>query len=259
MFNKSSLIISVALATLNTFGANPVQANEWEFQGGSLLITQSSIWQGGNNLISLYPYLGASYGHWQFNVETPVAYRGHLTENLSYLIALKTRDDGYDSDDFNLNSLDEHPIFEGYRAPDTEALASLGVQFGWLSFEVSRDIANKSDANSASLSVEVPVYENTQQLSIAMDISAQWYDDNYVNYYYGVAQEQVNTAVGRNAYSGDAATNYSLSIKGVYSISQSLILMAAIKHSILDENISASPLVENDGQSSFSGMVIYQF
>lgn len=261
MFNKSSLIPSIVLAAFSTLGTNQVQAQEpeWEFQAGSMLLTQSSIWKGGNNLVSLFPYLGASYGNWQFNVETPIAYQSYLTEDLSYSIALTVRDDGYDSDDFNLNSLDKNEIFDGYIAPDTEALASLGVQYGWFSLEASRDISGKSDANSANLSMEVPVYKNSDRLSISMGISADWYDDNYVNYYYGVTQEQVNTEVGRTAYNSDAATNYNLSIKGMYVLNKSWMLIANASHTVLDDNITDSPLVGSDSQSSFAVMAIYQF
>ena len=265
MFNKSLLIPSVAMAVLATLGASQIQAQEqeqeqeWEFQAGSMLLTQSSVWEGGNNLVSLFPYFGASYGNWRFNVETPVAYQSHLTDNLSYSVALRIRDEGYNSDDFNLNSFDKDPIFEGYRTPDTEALASLGLQYGWFSFEASRDISNQSDANSASLSVEMPVYDNEDDLSITMGISAEWYDDKYVNYYYGVAQEQVNTQVGRTAYNGDAAINYSLSFRSAYALNESWMLMADARHTLLDDNITDSPLVGSDSQSSFALMIIYQF
>ena len=54
MFNKSLLIPSFVLAAVASLGAKQIQAEEqqqeWEFQAVSMLLTQSSVSKGGNNL-----------------------------------------------------------------------------------------------------------------------------------------------------------------------------------------------------------------
>lgn len=247
------------------FSSSPVvmaqesDLTDWNIQLGVGVVQASDIWTDTKNKVTPIPYFSISKGNWHSNTKNLVGYRVQFAEMWSASVGIGARNDGYDDDFVQRTRGETSRVFDGYVEPDTEAVVNYGISYGWLSFEASMDVSNKSDSNSASLAVEIPIYEMDNGLSISTTASVDWYDSNYVNYYYGVAGEQVDDVVGRVAYRSNAATNYGLSVSALYPIGKRWSLMGVISRTELDDNIVNSPLVDSDHQNVTALLFVYQF
>jgi outer membrane protein len=88
-------------------------------------------------------------------------------------------------------------------------------------------------------------------------LGVTWYDKNYVDYYYGVRQDEANAA--RNAYTGKPTVNTSIGLRTGLSLSaaQSVFLDASATH--LGSGITDSPLVDRATVPSVRMGYLYQF
>jgi outer membrane scaffolding protein for murein synthesis (MipA/OmpV family) len=239
--------------------AQESDVTDWNIQIGVGVEQASDIWTGTKNKVTALPDFSISKGNWHSNTGNLVGYRVQFTELWSASVGIGARNDGYD-DDYIQRTLGEAArVFDGYVEPDTEAVVNYGVSYGWMSLDVSTDVSNKSDSNSASLAVEITIYQLDNGLSISTTASVDWYDSNYVNHYYGVAGEQVDDVVGRVAYRSSAAINYGIGVNAVYPIGESWSVMGVVSRTKLDDNIVNSPLVDTDHQNLAALMVVYQF
>ncbi len=222
------------------------------------LMGASTAWTGNNTDVSLVPFFDASIGNWHFNGDNPIGYQVELSESWSISAGIGMRNDGYDSNPFTLSKLSGHQVFDDYDKPDTEVIANYGVTWGWLAFDASRDISNSSESNTVSLSAEFPVYQSATGFRLSTRVSMDWYDSNYVNYYYGVANEQANDSVGRVAYQSSAALNYEWGINATYRLSERWMMMGSISRTKLDNNIFSSPLIDSDFRDSAVLLLMFQ-
>lgn len=247
------------------FSSSPVvtaqesDVTDWNIQLGVGVVQASDLWTDAKNKATPIPYFSISKGNWHSNPENLIGYRVQFTELWSVSVGIGARNDGYDDDYVQRTRGEAARVFDGYVEPGTEAVVNYGISYRWLSLEASTDVSNKSDSNSASFAVEIPIYEMDNGLSISTTASVDWYDSNYVNHYYGVAGEQVDDVVGRMAYRSSAATNYGLSVNAVYPIGESWSVMGVVSRTKLDDNIVNSPLVDTDHQNLAALMVVYQF
>jgi outer membrane protein len=231
----------------------------WNLEVGSGALVDSPAWKGMDAAVSIIPYVSASYGNWFFNGNMPIGYRAEVNDWSSVYVGLGPRYDGYDSNDFVITSSSKDSVFKGYNKPDVEAVISYGASAGWLSIDASRDVSNNSESNTVSLSLEVPLYQNSAGFQVATSVSADWMDSNYVNYYYGVAGGQVDDSVGRSSYHANSAVNYGVAISAMYPISDRWTILAELSHTSLSSEISDSPLIGSDQQSAFAILAIYRF
>lgn len=238
--------------------AQESSASKWDIRLGAGAVAVSAPWAAANDQGALFPYFDISKGNWRFNGTNLVGYQMQLSKSFGVSVGIGARRDGYDSDNIWLNKLKKHQIFDGYIEPDTEAVVNYGVTYGWLALEASKDVSNKSDSNSVSLSFEMPVYQFNNGSRISATAAIDWYDSNYVHYYYGVAGEQVSNSVGRVAYHISAATNFGLGIGALYPISDRWSVMGIISRTKLDDNIVNSPLVDSDYQDSAALVFVFQ-
>ena len=218
---------------------------EWEIALGAGAINVSSAWKGAGNQVLLFPLIDIRKGNWHFNGDDLIGYHTQIGDSLSASVGLGFRSDGYDSDDFSLNKVKDHEVFDGYHTPDTETVVNYGLTYGWISLGGSYDISGKSDAHSASLSSEIPIYQAGNRFSINAVASIDWYDDGYVNYYYGISGNQIDNSVGRSEYHSGAATNLEIGISVSYQISDRWSAMGIMSRTKLDDSIVDSPLTDS--------------
>lgn len=226
--------------------------SEWEIKIGAGVGQQSSPWMGGDTYSEAIPYLEASLGHWVIGGEGLINYEVEVTDLWGLTIGIDTRDDGYQSDFGNA------AFFDGYEAPDEEVIAKVGVAYSGFSIEVNQDVSNKSDSTAVSLSFELPIYETQKGFSVNLTTAVLGYSSDYVNYYYGVTDQQANNSVGRFAYQTKSAVNYGVGITAVYPFAKSWILAGSISQTKLDDNIVNSPLIDKDYQNQALLLLGYQ-
>lgn len=247
----TALLYGTAFAT-SGIGPNAMaqaqHSSDWNLAVGVGAMVVSAPWKGANNQVALVPNFDISKGNWHFNGDDLIGYQVQLNESWGASVGLGVRADGYDGDGVWLNKLKRHPVFDGYKEPDTEAVVNYGISYRWLALHASTDVSNNSDATSASLSAAYPLVQMTDGLTVTATASIDWYDAEYVNYYYGVAGNQVNTSVGRTAYRAGAATNYGLGVSAAYPISDRWTVMGMLSRTKLDDPIINSPLVDSKYQ-----------
>lgn len=226
--------------------------SEWEVKIGAGVGHQSSPWAGGDAQSDAIPYLEASIGNWSIGGEGLINYEVEVNDLLGFAIGIDTRDDGYQSEFGN------SAFFAGYDTPDEEVIANVGVAYSGFSIEVNQDVSNKSDSTAVSLSFELPVYETQKGFSVNLTTAAHGYSSDYVNYYYGVTDQQANNSVGRFAYQTQSAVNYELAMTAIYPFAKNWILVGSISHTKLDDNIVNSPLIDKDYQSQALLLLGYQ-
>jgi outer membrane protein len=232
---------------------------DWNIQLGVGVEQASDLWTDTKNKVTPDPLFSISKGNWQFNSENLIGYQLQFTGLWSAGVGIGIRNDGYDDDYVQRTRGAATHVFDGYVEPDTETVVNYGIAYRWLSLDASTDVSSNSESNSASFAVEIPIYEMDNGLSITTTASVDWYDSNYVNYYYGVAAEQVDDVAGRVAYRSSAATNYGLSVSAVYPMGKRWSMMGVVSRTELDDNIVNSPLVDTDHQNVAALYFVYQF
>jgi outer membrane protein len=259
LFNLAYVIAIAAATTSPDSTANQTGDSEWEVALGAGAIAVSTPWKGAGHQVALVPFIDMRRGNWHFNGDDLIGYHTQIGDSLSASVGLGFRSDGYDSDGLWLNKMKDHQVFDGYNTPDTETTVNYGITYGWVSLEGSRDVSGKSDANSTSLSAEIPIYQVGKRLSINAIASVDWYDDSYVNYYYGISGKQIDDSVGRTKYHSGDATNFAIGVSGSYQISDRWSVMGILSRTKLDDSIVDSPLTDSDYMNSAGFIFIRRF
>ena len=251
--------IMVVPASLTSAQESPLNKNpeNWDIKIGTYAMGKSLPWKGANTQTTILPGFNVSKGNWSFSLDTPIKYNFSLNPKIKGYMALDDRNDGYDSDQFTLTSLNQHSVFDGYEKPDDEVIVKLGFQFGIMKVEANRDISGNSDAQQLSASFTYPLFRWQQTLMLSLTPTIQYSNAKYINYYYGVSAEQVNNGVGRKYYQGRSANNYQLALNAKYKIDPSWKLMLKVGYTKFSTSISDSPLVDSDHQQQASFILAY--
>jgi outer membrane protein len=256
------LMYAVAITTVITSPdsrASRADDSEWEVALGAGAINSSNPWKGAGDQIALIPFVDIRKGNWHVNGDDLIGYHTQIDDSWSASLGIGFRDDGYDSDDLVLNHIKSHQVFDGYDTPDTETVVNYGISYGWISLGGSRDVSGNSDAYSASLSTEIPIYQAGSRVSISAIASVDWYGSSYVNYYYGISGNQIDDSVGRVKYHTGDATNVSIGISASYKISDLWSVMGILSRTKLDDSIVDSPLIDADYVDSAGFIFVRRF
>lgn len=254
----NKLLITLSLLTLSTAAAAD-DKKHWDLTVGTATLAMKLPWQDSDIQVALAPYVNVRYGHWHFGVNDLVRYEYPFDQNTSVFTGLQYQDHGYDSNTSLFSDYSDHQVFDGYDGAKGSVIATAGMRWQGLSLMVGEDVSDRSKASIASLSLDLPLWRFGRGGQIKAKASVDWYDENYVNYNYGVTSEQVNTAVGRSAYEGQAATNYQVGIEGMYPFSRHWALVISASRTMLDDNIVNSPLVGEDYLDSIAVVGTYRF
>jgi len=229
----------------------------WTIKVGTGVLTASRPWQDIDTETAFLPYIEASIGNWKFGVDNLISYQWELSKEWSMLAGIKYRSDGYDSN-ILFDKLSDNQVFNNYESPDGEVIFNYRMKYDMFSFEVSQDISDQTMSTAANLTLDLPIYKSRQGM-INISTSVQWYDSNYVNYYYGIEGNQVDNSVGRFAYQTSSAINYGIKLDALYFINRSWFLVGSLGREKLDDNILNSPLIDTDKTDAFSLLIVYQF
>jgi len=162
--------------------------------------------------------------------------------------------DGYESDDSDyLDGMkDRDPSF-GVGAHVIWNPDALGVKLAAVS-----DVTDNSDGQQVR--GEVFYKYRTGNWMLRPSAGIVWQSDDYNDYYYGVRDNEVAGAIGRHAYSADDDINYRLGAVAIYQQPSSpWMFLGGLRYDFLGDEISDSPIVENDDELTAVLGVAYTF
>lgn len=159
----------------------------------------------------------------------------------------------------------------GYEASDSPALVGMeerkagrwaGAKMEWKNDLADVNLEWLTDAASASKGQRVNLSVGQKWMlgrswMLAPSIGAEWVDNKYVDYYYGVRSNEATA--GRAAYLGTATVNTEISLMTMYRLDkqQSLILTVGVKS--LGKEIKDSPIVDRSTENRVMLGYTYRF
>ncbi len=160
--------------------------------------------------------------------------------------------------DFNLRG---HYMGHDYNATDmshrhSSVYTGFGARFLIFKFKYLRDVSGVSDARVTIVSAILPFHFGDSTTLIFQGDIETW-DDNYVNYYFGVKPEEVRD--GRPEYLGKEEDSYR--IKGTFftKVSKNWILKLEASYRKYGKNIGYSPTVKRNNEKAGVIGWIYEF
>jgi len=129
---------------------------------------------------------------------------------------------------------------------DREWSLDIGTELAWqipkldgasLSLSFVNDILGESDGREVTLSF-------SKMFDFKPGISIEWQSEETIDHYYGVRGSEATAA--RPSYSPDDAMNYSVNLDFYMGLSKDWLLVSSLKFNFLDDEISDSPIVDED-------------
>ncbi|WP_020408385.1 MipA/OmpV family protein [Hahella ganghwensis] len=163
---------------------------------------------------------------------------------------------GYDKDDTENNSR----LYDGLedRKTAVEAGLTLNYRLSWADLSTTV-LADAGDSHSG-FSTEIGLSQDfhpSQTVMVTPSISATYHSSNFNQYYFGIDEE---LATGfRPAYEAGSGVDYAAEVTAIWRLSQSWSVMGQISHTLLDNAIEDSPLVDEGHETSVLVGVGYAF
>lgn len=157
-------------------------------------------------------------------------------------------------------------VFNGLDPEDSDALEGMnkrrpsiegGFVFDWkpgkfrLSNAYYTDLLGRSYGQQASSDFSRTWTFNRYQWGFTPSVGVVWQSSNFIDYYYGVTEEE--SRPGRPPFSGHSVINFRSSLFGFFFINMRLRLVGLIRVQRLDNEIIDSPIV--DQQRGIFGLV----
>jgi len=124
--------------------------------------------------------------------------------------------------------------FSGYGDRDTSTMAGLNMAYNqgklWTDFAVLKDVSDHSDGTKLQAQLGYTFVAN-KQYSVSANVQIEALDEDMVEYYYN---------------NKESTTNFSLSLIGTYKLSPKWTLLGVLSTTSLGDEISDSPIVEDD-------------
>ncbi|MFU2510140.1 MipA/OmpV family protein [Pseudoalteromonas sp. ASV78] len=161
--------------------------------------------------------------------------------------------------------------FSGYKAKDSPFLTGMqerkgglwaGAKVQWqnpwadVTFESLAEVSGDSEGSRFSFKIDRR-WQITEDLSITPRLAVNWFDEEYVSYYYGVQQTEVNAQ--RAFYAGDSAVNIELGIRSNYMINKNNFIIFDLEATSLATEIKDSPIVDSSTETRALLGYIYYF
>ncbi|GAB2181835.1 MipA/OmpV family protein [Denitratisoma sp. agr-D3] len=159
----------------------------------------------------------------------------------------------------------------GYEADDSPMLAGMserkgsfwaGAKAKWenslvnVTAEWTGDASGNSKGQLFSLGLD-RTWRIGEHVMLTPRLVAKWQDRKYVDYYFGVRDNEVRT--GRAAYRGDAGVNAEIGLRSSYMFDQHHSVYLDVAVTSLASKIKDSPLVDRSTENSVFLGYVYRF
>lgn len=159
----------------------------------------------------------------------------------------------------------------GYKADDSWMLEGMderksglwaGAKMQWHShmFNITTDWTHDVSGHSKGQRIRVDLsraWKLGEHFRLKPYIGLAWYDEKFVDYYYGVTQGEA--LAERPEYHGDAGINAAAGLMGTYQFNQHHSIMLDIRTQRLSSEIKDSPLVDSSSENRIYFGYMYYF
>ena len=128
--------------------------------------------------------------------------------------------------------------------------------FGGIQVEASADVLDKNDGFMVDAGYYYPIF--LKRLSLVPSIGGVWTSSDYNDYYYGVSSRESRKS-GLKRYKADGGISPYLGLKAQLEISENWDAFVNTKAVFLSEEITDSPMVNEDVKYSIGTGVTYSF
>ncbi|HDX8381088.1 TPA: MipA/OmpV family protein [Aeromonas salmonicida] len=180
------------------------------------------------------------------------SYHISSSSKLNFSIIGKYEFDGYKQDDADiLNGMEDRDggFWSGFKAEWANSLANISAEY-------ISEVSGDSDGNRFNFGVE-RTWHFKERFMLTPRVLVSLLDEKYVDYYYGVRQNEVNT--NRAYYSGEAGVNIEVGARGGYMLKQKHFIFLDVGVKSLASEIKDSPLVDSSTENSIALGYIYNF
>jgi outer membrane protein len=247
---KLSLILLLCSVSTHLLASESFDDKKSSKQTGFLygvgIALNQEIYQGYDKRIIPLPIIG--YQGEKIKILGPfISYHLASIENVDISLMASPIFQGFDASDSK--------VFAGMADRDSSLAAGLGLNYKneqWkLDFSATHDILNTS--NGHLLNASLAHVFNKGPIFIEPSLSVSYQDSNYIDYYYGVKDNEVT--VSRSAFTGKGAVNKSIGLSISTPIFFDGFTRLATQYTRYDSSITNSPLV--DKNYSFSVTLLF--
>ena len=218
-------------------------AKRWKVEVGGGGATFQAPWKGVNVESTPLPFVAASYGRWGFGVGEGLVQYSLLESDVNVGFSLGYRDETYQSDYAIQQYESDDLVFTGYNSPKGEVTARLHLEYRYFHLRLVQDIQGRSDAATATVRTDIPLYRHASGWQIAGRAGVSWMQDKYASYVFGVSLENADERFGRTEYTADNAVNYFVGLQLYIPMPVRHSLRGFARYEFLDEEITGSPLI----------------
>jgi len=202
------------------------------------MISAPRPYVGASNQVLVIPLLGLEYKRLYIQ-GIRAGYRLLERDHLGIDVRVRYIFDGLDPDD--------SPFLDGMAPRDGTVEGGLGIDWtpgAWaLRLSAFSDLLGRSDGQEVGLDLSRTWTFGRYRWGLTPAIGVVWQSGNLVDYYYGVPADEARPE--RPAYAGQSALNFRTSLLAFYRLSTHFNLIALVQAQRLDNEIFASPIVDD--------------
>ena len=249
--NKFILILTLFTGCAISQPVPDSPPKEHELQLGLAMVNSQSIYLGGENQTKIFPAIDYQYKRFYFQA-------GDLGFNLI--------DEKKWEVDFGLGV----NLIGDTERGDSQALknlpdlslplnAFLSAQYitpiGLFKIKHNHEINNKHNGNSSSISYSAPIFKG--KWLILPQVSYDYYSAEVVNYFFGINPIDATSEIP--TYQTGSANTVSLSVLALFEMNDKWSFVSNIKNEFVGDEISDSPIVDDDQRLSIFAGFLYKF
>jgi outer membrane protein len=203
-------------------------------------------------------------------VSTVIPLVGYLGERLTWLgpylnYRLRDADDAGDGFDVNLTAAlrfqgfsydGDDPRLVGLADRDVALDVGGSIARDGVKLELMADVTGTHDGFELALSYAHDLRLN-RRTTLTLSGNVAWLSENLIDYYYGVSPQEATPT--RAAYAASAGTNIGVGANLNVFITRQWMLMARARVTALADDITDSPIVEDDYETSAMFGIVYRF
>ncbi|SHO54603.1 MipA/OmpV family protein [Vibrio quintilis] len=234
--------------------ALPLYAQSTDYSIGAGVGIQQSIYKGIDNTTSPFPLVGYEGEHF-FIQGVTAGYQlrpASASSNLIFKVMYDFKEfDPSDSDNAQMQLLNKR---------DNAVMAGVGYKLktavGIFQADALTDVSDEHNGSSTRAMWTIPFPNGRWGFNTT--VGYNYSNGNYNNYYYGVsAQESVVS--GLASYDLDWAGSFFTNIQSYWMLTQNLSVGGGITYTLYDDEISDSPMVDDDETLGVNMSVTYRF